>query len=90
MDQHAINSILKRMIENSPLQNSDKKLTNHYARKTVVKKLRQHYIPKSKIIGITGHNCEAGLDMFDSGNKEQKRVISNAIDTVNKDPVHFQ
>ena len=90
MVQHAINSIMKRMIENSPLQNSDKKLTNHYARKTVVKKLRQHYIPKSKIIGITGHNCEAGLDTFDSGNKEQKRVISNATGTVNKDPVHFQ
>ena len=89
MDQHAINSILKRMIENSPLQNSDKKLTNHYARKTLVKIFRQHYIPKSEVIGITGHNSEAVLDTFDSGNKERKRVISNAIDTVNKDLVHF-
>ena len=30
--QHTINSIMKRMIENSPLRNSDKKLTNHSAR----------------------------------------------------------
>ena len=40
MVQHTINSIMKRMIENSPLRNSDKKLTNHSARKTLVKKLR--------------------------------------------------
>ena len=38
MGQHAINSIMKRMIENSPLRNSDKKFTSHYARKTLVKK----------------------------------------------------
>ena len=81
---------MKRMIENSPLRNSDKKLTYHSARKTLVKKLRQDYIPKSEIIGITGHNFEAGLDAYDSGNEEQQRVISNAIDTVNKNPVHFQ
>ena len=52
--------------------------------------MRQNYIPKSEIIGITGHNSEAGLDAYDSGNEEQQRVISNAIDTVNKNPVHFQ
>ena len=71
---------MKIMIENSPLQNSDKKLTNHYARKTLVKKWGNN----------SGHNSEAGLDTFDSENEQQKRVISNAIDTVNKDPVHFQ
>ena len=32
MGQLTINSIMKRMIENSPLRNSDKKLTNHSAR----------------------------------------------------------
>ena len=52
--------------------------------------MRQNYIPKSEIIGITGHNSEPGLDVHDSGNEEKQRAISNAIDTVNKDPVHFQ
>ena len=52
--------------------------------------MRQNYIPKSKIIGITGHNSEVGLDAYDSGNEEQKCAISNAIDTVNKVPVNFQ
>ena len=75
------------MIENSPLQNSDRKLTNYSARKTLVKKLRQNYILKSEIIA---HNSEAGLNAYNSGNEEQQRTISNAIDTVNKDPVHFQ
>ena len=81
---------MKRIIENSPLRNSDKKLTNHSSRKTLVKKLRRNYIPKSEIIGITGQNSEAGLDAYDSGNDEQQCAISNAIDTVNKDPVQFQ
>ena len=90
MGQHTINSIMKRMIINSPLQNSDKKLTNHSARKTLVKKLRQNYIPKSEIIGITGRNSGAGINVYDSGNNAEERAISNAIDTVNKDPVHFQ
>ena len=57
------------MIENYPLWNWDKKLTNHSGRRTLVKKLRQSYILKSKIIGIiTGHNSEAGLDGYDSRN----------------------
>ena len=39
MGQHTINSVMKRMIENSPLWNSDKKLRNYSARKTLVKKI---------------------------------------------------
>ena len=89
MGQHTINSIMKRMIENSSHRNSDKRLTNHSARETLVKKLRQNYIPKSEIIGITGYTSETVLDAYGSGNEEQQLAISNAI-TVNKDPVHFQ
>ena len=81
---------MKRMIESTPLRNSNKKLTNRSARKTLVKKLRQNYIPKSETIVITGHNAEAGLDVFDSENEEKQRAIFNATGTVNKDPVHFQ
>ena len=81
---------MKSMIENYPLRNSDKKLTNHSERKILVKKLRQNYIPRSEIIGITGHNSEVGLDAHDSTNEEQQCAISNVIDTVHKDPVHFQ
>ena len=66
------------------------KINKPFCKKNSCKKLRQNYIPKSEIIGITGHNSEAGHDVYDSGNEELQHVISNAIDTVNKDPVHFQ
>ena len=82
--QHTINSIMKRMIKFRP------KINKQLSRKTQVKILRQNYIPKSKIIGITGHNSEAGLDAYDSGNEEQKCAISSVIDTNNKVPVNFQ
>ena len=66
------------------------KINKPLCKKNSGKKLKQNYIPRSEIIGITiGHNSEAGLDAYDSGNEEQQRAISNAIDTVNKDPVHF-
>ena len=39
MGQHTIKSIMKRMIEKSSPPNSDKKLTNHSARKSLVKKI---------------------------------------------------
>ena len=57
-------------------------MTNHSARKTLVKKLKSKQIPKSEIIGITGHNSEAGLDAYDSGDENEQRMISNAIDNV--------
>ena len=80
MGQNTINEIMKRMVSNSSLATSTKKLTNHSARKTVIKKLKQNKVPKSDIIGITGHSTEAGLDAYDSGDEDEQQVISNAID----------
>ena len=85
MGQHTINSIMKRMKENSSLQNSSKRLTNHSARKTLVKKLKKNHLPRSEIIGITGHKRESGLDPYDSGDEVEQRMISHAID--NEKPI---
>ena len=41
MGINSINSMMKDLISNSPLQNSEKHLANHSARKTLVKKLKQ-------------------------------------------------
>ena len=82
MGQNTINEIMKRMVNNSSLATSTKKLTNHSARKTLIKKLKQNKVPKSDIIGITGHSTEAGLDAYDSGDENEQQVISNAIDIV--------
>ena len=40
-----------------------------FRRKTVVKNLKRKHVPKSDIIGITGHTTEAGLDAYDTGDK---------------------
>ena len=70
------------MKENSPLNDMipDKKLTNHSARKTVVKKLKSCGVPKCEIKNITGHKSEQGLDAYDSGDEREQRVLSNIID----------
>ena len=61
------------MKENSPLTDvsPDKKLTDHSARKTVVKKLKSFGIPKCEMKkkNITGHSSKHGLDDYDSGDE---------------------
>ena len=73
---------MKTMKENSPLKDvcQDKKLTNHSARKTVVKKLKTSGIPKCEIKNITGHSSEQALDDYDSGDENEQRIMSNIID----------
>ena len=73
---------MKNMVKKNPLASSGKKLTNHSARKTVVKKLKKARVQKRDIIGITGHSNEAGLDPYDSGDEEQQKEYSHAIDNI--------
>ena len=47
MGINSINSVMKDLTSNSPLQNCEKHQANHSARKTPVKKLKQQQIPKS-------------------------------------------
>ena len=61
---------------------SEKRLTNRTARKTLIKKLKSSHVPRSEIIGITGHSRESGLDPYDSGYESEKRLYSNIIDNV--------
>ena len=80
MGKNKIDNIMKTMKLNSSLKDIDKKLTNHSARKTVVKKLKQAKVPRSEIIGITGHRHEKSLDSYDSGDELEQRNMSLAID----------
>ena len=84
MGINSINSMMKDLISNSPLQNSEKHLANHSARKTLVKKLKQQQVPKSEIISITGHNREAGLDAYDSSDEMQQKQLSNLLTTISR------
>ena len=78
---NSLDSIMKRMVKSMPvLAKSNKKLTNHSGRHTVVKKLKRSKVPKSEIIGITGHTSESGLDPYDSGDEEMQMEHSHIID----------
>ena len=80
MGKNTIDSIMKKMKLNSPLIDlcPEKRITNHSARKTVVKKLKSPGIPKCEI--ITGHTCAQGLDDYYSGDERDQQMISNIID----------
>ena len=75
-------TLMKEMKLNSPLKDlcPDKRLTNHTARKTDVKKLQSQGVQRSDIISITGHTTTRGLDAYDEGDNGFQRVLSNMID----------
>ncbi|XP_031553784.1 uncharacterized protein KIAA1958-like, partial [Actinia tenebrosa] len=71
---HTINQMIKAIIEGTSMADSGKRLTNHSARKTVVKKLRAANVERQSIIQITGHASEQSLQDYDEGNEEEQRV----------------
>ena len=78
MGENQINSIMKNMIAKSQLT-TNKKLTNHSARRALIKSLKKSKV----IITITGHSTETGLDTYDSSGEAQQEAISLAIDNIN-------
>jgi len=88
MGKNTIYTIMKNMKKNSPLKDlcPEKNLTNHSARKTVVKKPKSSGIPKCEIKNITGHTSANGLDDYDSGDEREQQIISRAIDNTGPVP----
>ena len=44
-----------------------------------MKKLEKHGVQKSKITSITGHRSTKGLDLYDEGEENQQKVLSNIV-----------
>ena len=84
MGVHTIND-MKNAISKSPFETS-KHITNHSARKTLVKRLKQNNVAKSEVIFRTVYSTEAGLDPYDSGDEKHQQAISNAIDNCSIKP----
>ena len=65
----------------SPLNDlcPEQKITNHSARRQVVKKLKSGGVPKCEIKNITGHASEKGLYDYDSGDENEQGILSNVI-----------
>ena len=77
MGIHSINSFMKSMATQAEIEG--KKLTNHSARKTLVKKLKAANQPRSAIIGVTGHTSERSLADYEEGDENEQRLISSII-----------
>ena len=69
------------MEKKSPLAElcANKKITNHSARKTTVRKLKSFGFPKCEIKNITGHSSARRLDAYDSDNEDEMFAMSSAI-----------
>ena len=81
MGKNTIDSIMKKMKLISPLIDlcPERRITNHSARKTVVKKLKSSGIPKCEIKNITGHTSAQGLDDYDSGDEREQQMILGTL-----------
>ena len=82
MGKNTIDSVMKKMKLNPPLIDlcPEKRITNHSARKTVVKKLKSSGMPKCEIKNITGHTSAQSLDDYYSGDEREQQMILNIID----------
>ena len=76
---HSIDKIMKTTIADTPLASGSKRLTNHSARKTLVKKLRLRNVERSFIMNVTGDRNEQSLNDYDEENENEQRHISNLI-----------
>ena len=80
LGKNSIANIMKKMKLDSPLsiRCPRKRITNHSARKQVVKKLKSAGIPKCEIKNITGHSTEKGLDDYGSNYRIPRQKSSSS------------
>ena len=80
MGANRIGEIMKRIVRGTPVEFVGKRLTNHSARKTVVKKLDDANVPRAQIVSVTGHRNEKSLDDYvDSFSTVRSKQLSNII-----------
>ena len=79
MGENKINDMMKSIVADTILESSDKKFTNHSARKTVVSKLKKANVERSGIVKVTGHKNIQSLDDYDEANEDEQRQLSYAI-----------
>ena len=79
MGENKINDMTKSIVADTILESSDKKFTNHSARKTVVSKLKKANVERSGIVKVTGHKNIQSLDDYDEANEDEQRQLSYAI-----------
>ena len=77
MDENTITSIMKVSVAVTSLKESEKKFTNHFARKTTVRKLKRAKILSSEhIADVTGHRGITFLNDYDEADEEELRALA--------------
>ena len=76
MGENTISKIMKSM---ASCLKTNKKLTNHSMRKTLVSKLKKSGQPCNVICEITGHAHESSLDDYDEIDENQRKELSHII-----------
>ncbi|CAB4005042.1 zinc finger MYM-type 2-like [Paramuricea clavata] len=79
MGKNTINNLLKNMCRNAGIRDEEQKLSNHSARKTMVKKLKENHIPDTDIIQVTGHNNLMSLNTYDELSNDRMRRMSGIL-----------
>jgi hypothetical protein len=79
MGVNKINDMVRNIIADTSLENSDKKFTNPSARKNVVSKLNKANVERSGTVKVTGHRNIQSLDDYDEANEDEQRQLSLAI-----------
>ena len=79
MGENEINSMMKNIISETTLESSEKRFSNHSARKTLVRKMKKAKLERSAIAKVTGHRNIQSLDDYDEADEDEQRQLSWAI-----------
>ena len=79
MGVNKINFMMKDIIAGTTLETSEKRFSNHSARKTVVNKMKKANLERSAIAKVTGHRNLQSLDDYDEADEIEQRSLSWAI-----------
>ena len=79
MGENKINSMMKNIICETTLESSEKRFSNHSARKTLVSKMKKANLERSSIAKVTGHRNIQSLDDYDEADQDEQRQLSWAI-----------
>ena len=77
---------MKSIISGTSLETSEKRFSNHSARKTVVSKMKKANLERSAIAKVTGHRNIQSLDDSDEADEDEQRQLSWAISRMNSTP----
>ncbi|XP_066015364.1 uncharacterized protein KIAA1958-like [Pocillopora verrucosa] len=88
MGENKINSMMKNIISQTSLQSSEKRFTNHSARKMLVSKMKKANLERSSIAKVTGHRNIQSLDDYDEANAVLKTNSDSLRGPFQREIVH--